>query len=91
MRPTAHRVCAEADCPAIVENGHRCAEHKRPWSSRPWTRKVAAVLQRDHGVCWICGKPGADSADHVVRWVDGGDDTLDNLRAAHIECNRRRG
>ena len=67
--------------------------HKRG-GSRPWRRMVATVLRRDNGICWICGQPGADTADHLLPRALGGPDTLDNLRAAHHNtgprCNRIR-
>lgn len=87
------RVCAEPGCPELVQRGHRCPEHRlRPeGSTRAWRKLVAQVVRRDHGVCWLCGEAGATSADHLVRVREGGDDSLENLRAAHVDCNRRRG
>jgi hypothetical protein len=52
-------------------------------AGRPWLRLVKAVVQRDFGRCWICGHYGAKSADHVVPETEGGETTLDNLKAAH--------
>jgi 5-methylcytosine-specific restriction endonuclease McrA len=51
---------------------------------------VAEVIERDGGMCWLCGKPGADSADHVLPASRGGRDALANLRAAHHRCNLAR-
>ena len=49
-----------------------------------WRRMRLAVLARDAGICWMCGRPGADQADHYpIRLKDGGPSTMDNLRAAH--------
>jgi 5-methylcytosine-specific restriction endonuclease McrA len=48
------------------------------------------VVRRDGGICHLCGQPGADTADHLLPWSKGGRNTMDNLRAAHGECNRRR-
>jgi 5-methylcytosine-specific restriction endonuclease McrA len=45
------------------------------------------VIHRDHGICWLCGLPGADTVDHIVGLADGGTNQLDNLRAAHLSCN----
>lgn len=62
---------------------------------RPWRRTVAYVLRRDHGICWLCGQPGADSADHIQPRAHGGTDRPSNLRAVHHDrgCrgNRYRG
>jgi 5-methylcytosine-specific restriction endonuclease McrA len=49
------------------------------------------VLLRDGEVCWLCGLPGARTVDHVIARHHGGSDSLDNLRAAHRDCNGRKG
>lgn len=44
--------------------------------------------------CWLCGTwiPLEEfSIDHVVHRYRGGSNDLDNLRPAHLECNKRRG
>ncbi len=87
-------ICNEPGCPNLAQRRGRCRDHleQRPRSStRRWRRLVAQVIRRDHGICWICGKPGATSADHIVPARDGGPDVLSNLRAAHVSCNARRG
>lgn len=54
-------------------------------------RRLRREILLESDICWLCGKPGADSADHVVPYSAGGSDTKANLRPAHLECNRRRG
>mgnify|MGYP002041581375 CR=1 FL=1 len=61
------------------------------WSGNQAARLRLAVLERDHGVCWICGRPGADTADHLVPRSRGGSNALCNLAAAHARCNYARG
>ena len=81
------RRCAQ--CGALDPRGTLhpdCSNPKRGGSSR-WRRLVAQVVERDGTVCWLCGKPGATSADHVVPVSRGGRDELANLRAAHLRCN----
>ena len=65
----------------------------RAWgkgSTTRWRRIRAAVLRRDKHRCTI-NAPGctgrATHADHIVLRSMGGDDSLDNLRAACESCN----
>lgn len=64
-------------------------------SGRPWRRIKARVVRRDAGICHLCGKPGADSADHVIPAAHGGTNAMSNLKAVHHDvypnCNRIRG
>ena len=61
-------------------------------TGRRWREHtVPRVIRRDHGICHLCDRPGATTADHLVPHSHGGPDTLDNLAAAHIDCNRLRG
>jgi 5-methylcytosine-specific restriction endonuclease McrA len=64
------------------------------WSERGGTRRAEVlrrmILTRDDHVCWLCGKRGANSVDHVIPRIYGGTDEPRNLRAAHLECNSRR-
>lgn len=45
------------------------------------------ILERDGGICWLCGRPGADTVDHVTPRFHGGTDDPGNLKAAHGGCN----
>lgn len=58
--------------------------------NRRYRRNRAALLAKSD-ICWLCGKPGADTADHIVPYGDGGSDDLSNLRPAHRSCNSKRG
>ena len=66
-------------------------------STRAIRKRNARVVRDGGGVCWLCGHPGADAADHKVPLARGGTDTLDNLAPAHhfeacetcgYKCNR---
>jgi hypothetical protein len=67
------------------------------WGGRAVRPLVNAIVQRDGGVCWLCGLLGADSADHepprrdLVRLGVLNPDDPAYLRAAHLICNKRRG
>ena len=58
--------------------------HKTP----DWLRVL--VLSRDGFLCHYCGLP-AGTVDHVLPRAQGGMDTADNLVAACMTCNRRKG
>lgn len=61
---------------------------RRPSMSPSRKRRV---LERDSRVCHLCGLGGADTVDHVLPHSLGGDSSMENLKAAHEECNMRRG
>jgi 5-methylcytosine-specific restriction endonuclease McrA len=61
------------------------------WSGRPATRLRKVVLQRDRGICHLCGRAGATTVDHLVPQSMGGSSELVNLMAAHSYCNTARG
>jgi 5-methylcytosine-specific restriction endonuclease McrA len=52
---------------------------------------VADVLTTKGRTCHLCGRPGANSADHIVPRSKGGGNLLTNLEPAHRACNRDRG
>jgi 5-methylcytosine-specific restriction endonuclease McrA len=60
------------------------------WSGRLAVELTAQVLAVSR-VCHLCGKPGADTADHLIPRKHGGTNSLDNLRPAHRSCNSARG
>lgn len=51
-------------------------------NTRRWRQVRAAVLAASD-ICWICGRPGADTVDHIVPRAQGGTDHPTNLRPAH--------
>lgn len=53
--------------------------------------KNRALCLAASDICWLCGYPGADTADHVVPITRGGDHSLANLKPAHNRCNNRKG
>lgn len=65
---------------------------RTPWSRNPHRDRIRRyVLARDGTICWICGKAGANSVDHLTPRSAGGSDDPSNLAAAHLSCNSRRG
>lgn len=55
-----------------------------------WKRIRRIVLERDGHTCELCGAY-ANTVDHVLPAVLGGDDSLSNLRALCRSCNSRLG
>jgi 5-methylcytosine-specific restriction endonuclease McrA len=51
----------------------------------------ARIIARDLGICWLCGKRGADTVDHRKPMSHGGTNLDGNLFAAHKTCNSKRG
>lgn len=51
-----------------------------------WPATRRRILKRDHGICHVCGRPGADQVDHLEA---GDDHSDDNLAAIHDDpCHR---
>lgn len=62
------------------------------WGGRKAQRFTALCLSTYGRVCWNCGLPGADTADHVIpRSTGGAVYNLDNLAPSHARCNKARG
>lgn len=68
----------------------------------PTLNKRLRILNRDGWRCWICERPidptllgtvssEAPSVDHHTPRILGGSNADENLRAAHLGCNSRRG
>lgn len=62
------------------------------WNGRRAARFTELTLETYGRTCWLCGLPGATSADHVIpRSLGGAVFDLANLAPAHRSCNYRRG
>ena len=69
-------------------------------SGHAWRQVRAAVLATSD-ICWLCGKPGANSVDHIIslkamRSLPPAEQRSlalnpANLRPAHFRCNSARG
>jgi hypothetical protein len=56
-----------------------------PRTGRRWQALARSIITRDNGICWRCGRPGADTAGHVLPVHTHPHLALDpdNLRAEH--------
>ena len=83
------RSCAA--CGGVHRPGARCPL-AQPLPSG-WARISRAVVERDGYQCRL-RLPGctalATTADHIIRRSQGGDSSMENLRAACRPCNSRR-
>lgn len=62
------------------------------WGGRRAQAMVRATLATYGDRCWLCGLPGATTADHVIPIASGGAVyDLANLGPAHGPCNYSRG
>lgn len=62
------------------------------WGGRKAQQYVRLTLETYGTVCWLCGFPGANTADHIIpRSLGGAVFNLDNLGPAHKNCNESRG
>lgn len=70
------------------------------WSQRRRALKAGAailgkvsypeIIQRDRGLCWLCGKLVAKSDrsfDHAIPLHKGGEHSTRNIRLTHLKCN----
>ena len=46
-------------------------------------------VERQENLCWFCGEPlaGDCTREHLLARALGGTDDIENIRAAHAECN----
>lgn len=66
----------------MARRGYDQAPRKRLTGEK--LQKLRARVFAHYGdQCWLCGGEGADTIDHIIPVIDGGDDSLDNLRPAH--------
>ena len=58
--------------------GQKAGHHSRRW------RELRAAILAANDTCWMCGRPGADTVDHLLEVAKGGDPfDLRNLAPAH--------
>lgn len=78
-------------CYACGQVHDKAVSCRAPWGGKTVQSLTRQVIERDHGICHLCGQPGADTADHVIPRSVGGSDALSNLKAAHRRCNLVKG
>ena len=58
--------------------------------SNPEYKRNRAIIMQGKPSCNYCGKP-ADTVDHIVALMNGGDHSLDNLTPCCARCNNLKG
>ncbi|MCA9949914.1 MAG: HNH endonuclease [Anaerolineales bacterium] len=78
---------AEFEAPSVIRLGHMI---RRPRPRISLSKRE--ILRRDDFTCQYCGRKGRHlTLDHVVPRHQGGPHTWQNLVAACMYCNRRKG
>ena len=72
---------------------HELRRRAREYAAAGWAsaEQIAARVAYYGGCCWICGKPDAETTDHVIPLAAGGSNWPANLRPACKSCNSRKG
>lgn len=64
----------------------------RNGSTWEWKKLKAKVHERDGYMCIFCGRSEEDGiklhCDHIVRYTDGGADTMENLQTLCNDCHK---
>jgi hypothetical protein len=67
----------------------RSGNIRRTKKVSPRTR--AAVIERDGGRCVECEAGGPFEVHHIIRYIDGGPNTPDNLQTLCVPCHQAKG
>ena len=76
--------------PYVAPPRRRTDDADRYYGTMAWRRLARECIELASGLCAICGRFGADTADHIRERRDGGADELSNLRAVHRSCHAKR-
>ena len=87
LEHNGHYLYADFPLPTVI----RLRQYVRvPYKEIPLTRRN--VLERDRHACQYCSYRGEDlTLDHVIPRSRGGGDTWENLVAACVRCNVKKG
>lgn len=69
----------------------RRVERRQQYRDQLGPKKRAKVWARYGDQCYLCGKKGADTIDHIIPINKGGSHEFKNLRPAHSSCNKEKG
>jgi len=82
-----HSVSMTLPCPSVIRLHSYI---RKPYREIPLNRKN--ILKRDNHTCQYCGKNNRPmTIDHVIPKSYGGQDTWENLVAACMACNTKKG
>ena len=101
VRPSSLRKYCSDQCSNWYAAQKKRDRENSQWKASKTPLLKARIFYRDKGLCQLCQQPidltltypnpMMFSVDHIVPRSQGGSHKLDNLQAAHLICNSRRG
>ena len=91
-----HKAWRDANPEKAAANGRKAASRRRALKRDAFVEHVDpfVVFDRDDGRCGLCNElvpRDRFDVDHVIPLALGGEHSYENVRLAHVSCNRRRG
>ena len=89
-RMLANRRRYQQECPDVWRRNNALRRARKKGATIFGKVDFDAILKRDKGICWICGKQINEEDlqfDHAIPLSKGGEHSTRNIRIAHQFCN----